>query len=159
MCACWGRAGGAGVEVLKNEACNHPKYGPGQHTLKKYYIHEKVKSISLLRPAVLSSLSCPSQLPGWMRTICPKASAVLVEESYNCYPYVRTEITMALFKKLKMTVETQHKEGPAGTDDNALQLNAKRLKQVSRCPKPRPKPKLLIRNLNAKRRKEVSVVP
>jgi uncharacterized protein YjhX (UPF0386 family) len=63
-----------------------------------------------------------------MRPLCPKASAVLVEESYNCYPYVRTEITMAIFKKLKMTIETQHKDGQPGADDNALQLNAKKLK-------------------------------
>ena len=30
---------------------------------------------------------------------------------------------------LQMVVETQHKEGGPGTDDNALQLNAKTLKK------------------------------
>eukprot|EP00282_Hemiselmis_andersenii_P037632 CAMPEP_0169431398 /NCGR_PEP_ID=MMETSP1042-20121227/2924_1 /TAXON_ID=464988 /ORGANISM="Hemiselmis andersenii, Strain CCMP1180" /LENGTH=246 /DNA_ID=CAMNT_0009541803 /DNA_START=144 /DNA_END=881 /DNA_ORIENTATION=- len=103
------RSEGAGIEVIKNEPCNHPKYGPGQYTLKKYYIHDK--------------------LPGWLRTILPKANAVLVEESYNCFPYVRTELTIELFKKFKMTVETQLREGPAGTEDNALQIPPRLLKK------------------------------
>jgi hypothetical protein len=66
--------GGEGVEVLKNEPMEHPKYGKCQYTLKVYHLASKV--------------------PGWIRVLAPKGSLEIYEEAWNAYPYCRTVITV-----------------------------------------------------------------
>eukprot|EP00960_Hanusia_phi_P004835 140073-Hanusia_phi.AAC.4 len=99
------RAGGAGVEILKNEPCEHPKYGRGQYTLKLYHFHHK--------------------LPRWLRAVVTKSKATLREESYNCFPYIKTTLTIDSFKKFQVVVETQHLASTE--EDNVHNLNQKHL--------------------------------
>lgn len=105
------RNDGAGIEVIKNEPCVHPKHGHGQYTLKHYHFHGK--------------------LPGWLRAIVTKKTAILKEESWNCYPYCHTILSIDAFKKFSVSVETQHL--PQQDVPNALKLSSKQLKirQVS----------------------------
>lgn len=100
------REGGAGVEILKNEPCEHPKHGRGQYTLKVYHFHHK--------------------LPRWLRAVVAKNKATLREESFNCFPYIKTTLTIESFKKFQVVVETQHL--PSTEEENAHHLNQKHLK-------------------------------
>ncbi|KAJ1490094.1 hypothetical protein T484DRAFT_1778248, partial [Baffinella frigidus] len=52
--------------------------------------------------------------------------ARLREESYNCYPYIQTTLTLDMFKKFKVTIESQHLKFI--DEDNAHNLSGKDLK-------------------------------
>ena len=100
------RADGAGIELIKNEPCSHPQHGVGQYTLKHYHFHGK--------------------LPGWLKMIVTRKTAILIEESWNYYPYCKTTLSLEAFSKFSVTVETHH----LSTLDapNVHKLSGKKLK-------------------------------
>lgn len=100
--------GGEGVEILKNEPMDHPKYGKCQYTYKIYRLESKV--------------------PGFIRAIAPKGSLNVYEEAWNAYPYCRTVITNPEYMKdnFQVCIETWHKNDD-GTTENVHGLNADQL--------------------------------
>mmetsp|Transcript_41751 Transcript_41751/g.116325 ORF Transcript_41751/g.116325 Transcript_41751/m.116325 type:complete len:306 (+) Transcript_41751:99-1016(+) len=91
----------SGVEVPKNK---------GQYTLKNYHIASKI--------------------PGIVRAMLPETSMLLVEEAWNAYPHCKTVLTNGYLEKSKfrIVIETMHC-ADRGTQDNALGLSAKQLKE------------------------------
>lgn len=61
---------GSGVEILENRPYTDGPGGSGQYTHKVYHVG--------------------MHIPGWFRSILPKAALRVVEESWNAYPYTRT---------------------------------------------------------------------
>ncbi|WAQ97275.1 PITC1-like protein [Mya arenaria] len=60
---------GEGVEVVKNEPCEHEEHGKGQFTEKRIHLSSK--------------------LPQWIRSMIP-AIFYITEKAWNYYPYTRT---------------------------------------------------------------------
>ncbi|XP_065181539.1 phosphatidylinositol transfer protein beta isoform-like [Sycon ciliatum] len=102
--------GGEGIEVVKNEPCDHAEFGKGQYTYKIYHLDGKV--------------------PRWIRKIAPKGSLEIHEEAWNCYPYCRTVLKNPDYMKdnFSLIVETWHKDGCADID-NVHNLDKDKLKQ------------------------------
>jgi len=100
--------GGEGVEILKNEPMDHPKYGHCQYTYKIYHLASKV--------------------PGWIRVLAPKGSLEIYEEAWNAYPYCRTVITNPEYMKdnFQVCIETWHKDDD-GTTENVHGLTPDQL--------------------------------
>ncbi|XP_065892309.1 phosphatidylinositol transfer protein beta isoform-like [Dysidea avara] len=96
--------GGDGVEVVKNEPCNHDKMGSGQYTYKIFHLASKV--------------------PRFVRAIAPKGSLEVTEEAWNCYPHCKTVISNPGYMKEKfhITIETIHREDDTGKIDNIHNL-------------------------------------
>ncbi|XP_046576124.1 cytoplasmic phosphatidylinositol transfer protein 1-like [Haliotis rubra] len=63
---------GEGVEVVKNEVCEHPEHGHGQYTEKRIHLS--------------------SRLPGWVQSIIPRIFYI-TEKAWNFYPFTITEYT------------------------------------------------------------------
>jgi hypothetical protein len=104
--------GGEGVEVLKNEPMDHPKFGHCQYTYKIYHLASKV--------------------PSFIRLLAPKGSLEIYEEAWNAYPYCRTVITNPEYMKegFSICIETWHKNDD-GTTENVHELPADRLSKRS----------------------------
>ncbi|KAJ3450534.1 phosphatidylinositol transfer protein [Anaeramoeba flamelloides] len=98
---------GEGIQVLKNEPFKNEK-GEGQYTLKHFHI--------------------ASRLPKWLRKILPKKSMVIIEESWNAFPYCLTSYSSPFLKKFKFSVETMHL-ADKGETKNALKCDKKTLKK------------------------------
>lgn len=58
------------MEILENRPYTDGPGGSGQYTHKVYHVG--------------------MHIPGWFRSILPKAALRVVEESWNAYPYTRT---------------------------------------------------------------------
>jgi len=99
---------GAGVEVIENRPVDHPEWGPGQYTRKRFHIEKRV--------------------PSWLRYLLPKSGSAICEESYNCFPYTHTTVTFPLFAKFKITIQTWHVDD-RGQQENIHKLDGKMLKK------------------------------
>ncbi|KAM9194571.1 membrane-associated phosphatidylinositol transfer protein 2 isoform 2-T2 [Dugong dugon] len=88
---------GSGVEILENRPYSDGPGGSGQYTHKVYHVG--------------------MHIPGWFRSILPKAALRVVEESWNAYPYTRTRFTCPFVEKFSIDIETFYKadagENPA----------------------------------------------
>ncbi|CAI9728900.1 phosphatidylinositol transfer 1-like [Octopus vulgaris] len=62
---------GEGVEVVKNEPCEHPVHGNGQYTEKRIHLS--------------------SRLPGWVQSLIPRIFYV-TERAWNFFPHTITGI-------------------------------------------------------------------
>lgn len=84
--------GGDGVEVIENNAVDHPKYGKCQYTYKVIHLQQKV--------------------PGFIRLVAPKGSLEIHEKAWNAYPFCRTEYTNEYMKEnFFILIDTWHKPG------------------------------------------------
>lgn len=99
---------GAGVEVVESYATTHPKLGKGWFTKKHYHIDRR--------------------FPAWLRMVAPKSGTMLIEESYNCFPNTLTTLTLPLFSKFKITVQSTHKNDN-GKSENVHGLSPEALKK------------------------------
>lgn len=97
---------GAGVEVIENKPVDHPEWGPGQYTRKRFHIAKRV--------------------PSWLRYLLPKSGSAICEEAYNCFPYTHTTVTFPLFAKFKITIQTWHVDD-RGEKENVHKLEGKAL--------------------------------
>ncbi|XP_057161731.1 membrane-associated phosphatidylinositol transfer protein 2 isoform X4 [Ursus arctos] len=61
-------------------------------------------------------------IPGWFRSILPKAALRVVEESWNAYPYTRTRFTCPFVEKFSIDIETFYKTD-AGENPNVFSLS------------------------------------
>lgn len=86
---------GSGVEILENRPYTDGPGGSGQYTHKVYHVG--------------------MHIPGWFRSILPKAALRVVEESWNAYPYTRTRFTCPFVEKFSIDIETFYK---TDTGDN-----------------------------------------
>ncbi|KFO23525.1 Membrane-associated phosphatidylinositol transfer protein 2 [Fukomys damarensis] len=80
---------GSGVEILENRPYTDGPGGSGQYTHKVYHVG--------------------MHIPGWFRSILPKAALRVVEESWNAYPYTRTRFTCPFVEKFSIDIETFYK--------------------------------------------------
>ncbi|XP_031433044.1 membrane-associated phosphatidylinositol transfer protein 2 isoform X2 [Clupea harengus] len=80
---------GSGVEILENRPYTDGPGGEGQYTHKVYHIGQHI--------------------PGWFRSILPKAALRVEEESWNAYPYTRTRYTCPFVEKFSIDIETYYK--------------------------------------------------
>lgn len=102
--------GGDGVEVVKNEPFHdHPEYGNGQYTFKRYYLQNKV--------------------PKFIKMIAPAGSLVLEEEAWNAFPYCRTILKNPAYMKDNFFIEvcTWH-YNDRGEQPNVHKLPPEKLK-------------------------------
>ncbi|XP_071954420.1 cytoplasmic phosphatidylinositol transfer protein 1-like [Antedon mediterranea] len=92
---------GEGVEVVKNEPCQHEVHGAGQFTEKRIYISNR--------------------LPGWIQTMLSKICSFfyVTEKAWNYYPHTFTEYTCSFVPKFSIEIETKY-ENNSGTTDNCL---------------------------------------
>ncbi|KAM9782641.1 cytoplasmic phosphatidylinositol transfer protein 1b [Neosynchiropus ocellatus] len=96
--SCEQSGGGEGVEVVRNEPDNHPKYGLGQVTEKRIYLSSK--------------------LPSWAKPFVPRFFYV-VEKAWNFYPYTITGCYVSLLPKFSIRIETRF-ENNNGSNDNVF---------------------------------------
>ena len=82
-----------GVEIVKNEVSNEYR-GTGRYYKKIFHIG--------------------AVLPSWLRAILPKSALMLVEESWNSYPFTRTKYSCPFMEKFCVDVETVYAQD-AGT--------------------------------------------
>ncbi|XP_016835078.1 membrane-associated phosphatidylinositol transfer protein 2 isoform X10 [Cricetulus griseus] len=88
---------GSGVEILENRPYTDGPGGSGQYTHKVYHVG--------------------MHIPGWFRSILPKAALRVVEESWNAYPYTRTRFTCPFVEKFSIDIETFYKTDTGENDD------------------------------------------
>ncbi|KAM6165543.1 membrane-associated phosphatidylinositol transfer protein 2 isoform 6-T6 [Erethizon dorsatum] len=88
---------GSGVEILENRPYTDGPGGSGQYTHKVYHIG--------------------MHIPGWFRSILPKAALRVVEESWNAYPYTRTRFTCPFVEKFSIDIETFYKTDSGDSPD------------------------------------------
>ncbi|XP_064128190.1 membrane-associated phosphatidylinositol transfer protein 2 isoform X1 [Loxodonta africana] len=93
---------GSGVEILENRPYSDGPGGSGQYTHKVYHVG--------------------MHIPGWFRSILPKAALRVVEESWNAYPYTRTRFTCPFVEKFSIDIETFYKTD-AGENSNVFSLS------------------------------------
>uniref|UniRef100_A0A2K6G8R7 Phosphatidylinositol transfer protein membrane associated 2 n=1 Tax=Propithecus coquereli TaxID=379532 RepID=A0A2K6G8R7_PROCO len=93
---------GNGVEILENRPYTDGPGGSGQYTHKVYHVG--------------------MHIPGWFRSILPKAALRVVEESWNAYPYTRTRFTCPFVEKFSIDIETFYKTD-AGENPNVFSLS------------------------------------
>ncbi|XP_062941422.1 membrane-associated phosphatidylinositol transfer protein 2 isoform X5 [Cynocephalus volans] len=93
---------GSGVEILENRPYTDGPGGSGQYTHKVYHVG--------------------MHIPGWFRSILPKAALRVVEESWNAYPYTRTRFTCPFVEKFSIDIETFYKTD-AGENPNVFNLS------------------------------------
>eukprot|EP00281_Chroomonas_sp_CCMP1168_P012691 CAMPEP_0206281522 /NCGR_PEP_ID=MMETSP0047_2-20121206/39172_1 /ASSEMBLY_ACC=CAM_ASM_000192 /TAXON_ID=195065 /ORGANISM="Chroomonas mesostigmatica_cf, Strain CCMP1168" /LENGTH=231 /DNA_ID=CAMNT_0053711687 /DNA_START=1 /DNA_END=693 /DNA_ORIENTATION=+ len=79
---------GAGVELLHNDVQVFDDMGKGIFSKKAFHIDRR--------------------FPPWLRTIAPKSGCTLFEESKNCFPVTSTSVTLPLFAKFKMRIDSVH---------------------------------------------------
>ncbi|XP_063343854.1 cytoplasmic phosphatidylinositol transfer protein 1b isoform X1 [Pelmatolapia mariae] len=96
--SCEQSGGGEGVEVVRNEPDNHPKYGAGQLTEKRIYLSSK--------------------LPSWVKAFVPRFFYV-TEKAWNFYPYTITEYSVSFLPKFSIRIETRF-ENNNGDNDNVF---------------------------------------
>ncbi|KAI6219641.1 Phosphatidylinositol transfer protein alpha isoform [Aphelenchoides besseyi] len=108
--------GGEGVEVVKQEPFNSTTLCPGQ-TLSGMYTYK----IYRVR----------SKVPWFFRKMLPEAAMVLVEESWNAFPYCKTVLSNPGYMKdnFYIILETVHVANDNGQLDNALGLDEEKLRQ------------------------------
>ncbi|XP_077457394.1 membrane-associated phosphatidylinositol transfer protein 2-like isoform X3 [Stigmatopora argus] len=94
---------GSGVEILKNKPYSDGPGGTGQYTYKVYHIG--------------------MHIPGWFRSILPKAALRVEEESWNAYPYTRTRYTCPFVEKFSIDIETYYM-GDAGSHQDVFNMSA-----------------------------------
>ncbi|XP_064391749.1 phosphatidylinositol transfer protein alpha isoform-like isoform X2 [Halichondria panicea] len=96
--------GGEGVEIIKNEPCDHPELGKGQFTHKIYHLASKVPKV--------------------IRVLAPKGALEIHEEAWNCYPYCKTVISNPDYMKdgFHITILTLHAENDKGEQANVHNL-------------------------------------
>eukprot|EP00291_Cryptomonas_curvata_P028204 CAMPEP_0172208138 /NCGR_PEP_ID=MMETSP1050-20130122/34287_1 /TAXON_ID=233186 /ORGANISM="Cryptomonas curvata, Strain CCAP979/52" /LENGTH=374 /DNA_ID=CAMNT_0012887659 /DNA_START=17 /DNA_END=1139 /DNA_ORIENTATION=+ len=76
-----------------------------------------------------------SRLPSYVRVICPKSATFMIEQSWNCFPYGKTEICHPSFSKFKIAIETlnvpaqRDSEGNIVFDENVLPYTPEELKK------------------------------
>ncbi|XP_037054631.1 membrane-associated phosphatidylinositol transfer protein 2 isoform X6 [Peromyscus leucopus] len=92
---------GSGVEILENRPYTDGPGGSGQYTHKVYHVG--------------------MHIPGWFRSILPKAALRVVEESWNAYPYTRTRFTCPFVEKFSIDIETFYKTD-TGENNNVFSL-------------------------------------
>ncbi|XP_052024021.1 membrane-associated phosphatidylinositol transfer protein 2 isoform X8 [Apodemus sylvaticus] len=92
---------GSGVEILENRPYTDGPGGSGQYTHKVYHVG--------------------MHIPGWFRSILPKAALRVVEESWNAYPYTRTRFTCPFVEKFSIDIETFYKTD-TGENNNVFNL-------------------------------------
>ncbi|CAC5385270.1 Phosphatidylinositol transfer protein alpha isoform,Membrane-associated phosphatidylinositol transfer protein 2,Phosphatidylinositol transfer protein 1,Phosphatidylinositol transfer protein 2,Cytoplasmic phosphatidylinositol transfer protein 1,Protein retinal degeneration B,Phosphatidylinositol transfer protein 5,Phosphatidylinositol transfer protein beta isoform [Mytilus coruscus] len=102
---------GEGVEVVKNEECDHPKHGKGRFTEKRVYLS--------------------SRLPSWIRSMIPNIFYI-TEKAWNYYPYTETVVVvhfMCVFSLqcsfvplFKVYIETRY-ENNNGSSENCVGLS------------------------------------
>ncbi|XP_023576282.1 membrane-associated phosphatidylinositol transfer protein 2 isoform X1 [Octodon degus] len=88
---------GSGVEILENRPYTDGPGGSGQYTHKVYHVG--------------------MHIPGWFRSILPKAALRVVEESWNAYPYTRTRFTCPFVEKFSIDIETFYKTDAGDSPD------------------------------------------
>lgn len=93
---------GSGVEILENRPYTDGPGGSGQYTHKVYHVG--------------------MHIPGWFRSILPKAALRVVEESWNAYPYTRTRFTCPFVEKFSIDIETFYKTD-TGENNNVFNLS------------------------------------
>ncbi|XP_071477116.1 phosphatidylinositol transfer protein alpha isoform-like [Diadema antillarum] len=107
--------GGEGVEIVENvpfdatrfpdvhTISGQPKTAKGQYTHKIYHISSKV--------------------PAFIRLLAPKGSLEIHEKSWNCFPFVHTEISNPDYMKdgMKFMIDTIYAEGK-GKEENIHEL-------------------------------------
>ncbi|XP_036027629.1 membrane-associated phosphatidylinositol transfer protein 2 isoform X5 [Onychomys torridus] len=93
---------GSGVEILENRPYTDGPGGSGQYTHKVYHVG--------------------MHIPGWFRSILPKAALRVVEESWNAYPYTRTRFTCPFVEKFSIDIETFYKTD-TGENNNVFSLS------------------------------------
>lgn len=98
---------GEGVEVVRNEPCEHPDYGNGQYTEKRIHLS--------------------SRLPGWVQSLIPRIFYV-TERAWNFFPHTITEYTCSFLPKFSVYIETRY-ENNAGTSENVINLDNEDLEQ------------------------------
>ncbi|XP_062410095.1 membrane-associated phosphatidylinositol transfer protein 2 [Sardina pilchardus] len=94
---------GSGVEILENRPYADGPGGEGQYTHKVYHIGQHI--------------------PGWFRSILPKAALRVEEESWNAYPYTRTRYTCPFVEKFSIDIETHYKPD-TGTKEDVFNLSS-----------------------------------
>uniref|UniRef100_A0A3Q4G503 Phosphatidylinositol transfer protein cytoplasmic 1b n=1 Tax=Neolamprologus brichardi TaxID=32507 RepID=A0A3Q4G503_NEOBR len=94
--SCEQSGGGEGVEVVRNEPDNHPKYGAGQLTEKRIYLSSK--------------------LPSWVKAFVPRFFYI-TEKAWNFYPYTITGVSF--LPKFSIRIETRF-ENNNGDNDNVF---------------------------------------
>ncbi|XP_063444669.1 cytoplasmic phosphatidylinositol transfer protein 1-like [Mytilus trossulus] len=92
---------GEGVEVVKNEECDHAKHGKGRFTEKRVYLS--------------------SRLPSWIRSMIPNIFYI-TEKAWNYYPYTETEYTCSFVPLFKVYIETRY-ENNNGSSENCVGLS------------------------------------
>ncbi|XP_076127168.1 membrane-associated phosphatidylinositol transfer protein 2-like isoform X1 [Alosa pseudoharengus] len=88
---------GSGVEIMENRPYTDGPGGAGQYTHKVYHIGQHI--------------------PGWFRSILPKAALRVEEESWNAYPYTRTRYTCPFVEKFSIDIETFYKSDTGNQAD------------------------------------------
>ncbi|XP_058512913.1 membrane-associated phosphatidylinositol transfer protein 2 isoform X2 [Ochotona princeps] len=101
---------GSGVEILENRPYTDGPGGSGQYTHKVYHVG--------------------MHIPGWFRSILPKAALRVVEESWNAYPYTRTRFTCPFVEKFSIDIETFYKTD-AGENPNVFSLSPMEKNQLT----------------------------
>jgi hypothetical protein len=104
---------GEGVEVVKNEPCDHEEHGKGQFTEKRIYLSRFVSFMSSLH--LTDNISC-SRLPSWVASWVPNIFYI-TEKAWNFYPYTITEYTCSFVPRFSIHIETRY-ENNSGTTDN-----------------------------------------
>ncbi|XP_049625146.1 membrane-associated phosphatidylinositol transfer protein 2 isoform X3 [Suncus etruscus] len=101
---------GSGVEILENRPYTDGPGGSGQYTHKVYHVG--------------------MHIPGWFRSILPKAALRVVEESWNAYPYTRTRFTCPFVEKFSIDIETFYKSD-SGENPNVFNLSPAEKNQLT----------------------------
>lgn len=96
---------GDGVEVVRNEPCEHPQYGEGQLTEKRIHLS--------------------SRLPAWVKAFVPNIFYI-TETACNFYPYTTTEYTCSFLPRFSINIETKYEDN-TGTTENCLELEEEEL--------------------------------
>ena len=108
-------ADGAGVESIANEQMSDvpqpisqfPQYSSTTCDSKCIYT-EKFVNLNLRFVIFVTSVICRhyhfrARLPTYVRVVCPKSATYMIEKSWNCFPFARTEIFHPRFSSPKPT--------------------------------------------------------
>ena len=94
-------ADGPVVEVLANHTGQHPQLGTAQYTKKLFHIDKR--------------------FPAWLRMAAPKSGSHLIEESWNAFPRVITEVTFPMFAGFRITIHSHHLPDRGSSDPHMLE--------------------------------------
>jgi len=100
--------GDEGVETVKDEPFEHEIYGKGRYTEKIIYLGKHI--------------------PTWARKIVPNKAVMIIEKSWNAFPYCKSVYSSPFFDKFSMSIVSMHAPD-SGTQENILGLPADVLKQ------------------------------